>query len=121
MNGGIINNVLGEIMKKIKKWLVLAGIILGAILVIVFGLGDSKAGIKQRMKLRKVKMDALKKKEDELKKEIEKNDGGALILGQKIIDINKKKREIEKSVKNEIANSTDKEKAELLGSLLKDL
>lgn len=108
-------------MKKIKKWLVLAGLMFGAILMILLNKWDSTGGIKNRMKRREIKMGDLKKREAEIKKIIENTDGESLELSGELIYIRKKKSELKEIVKEEIKHTSDNEKAKLLAKLLKDL
>ena len=108
-------------MKKLKKWLVLIGLIISAILIILMNKWGSEDGIKNRMKRRKIKMDDLRIKEKELKDKIDSQAGNTVYLNNRLKVLRKEKREISKIVKSEIKNASSDEKAKLLKKLMKEL
>lgn len=108
-------------MKKLKKWFILVGLFIGMILIVFLNKWDDIDGIKNRMKRRKLEMDSLKEKEVELKEKIKNNDGGVFELKEELKSIRKAKKEIKDTVKEEIKQYDDEDKAKLLNELLKDL
>ncbi len=89
-------------MKKLKKWLIFAGLLIGAIIMLLISQGESNSAIKNRMKRRKLKMDDLKEREGVLKEKIKNSDDDGMTLSGELLALQKEKRAITKTVKDEI-------------------